>query len=264
MANQPPAGNSSGSGSAGNPKSTAFAGTGTNTGTTATSTGQFSAEPLFTRVLADLRRNRPGLAERIAASSTVVERVRDYEKQTALHIQQVTLSTAKSEEIERLALLDPITELFNHRAFIKELKAELARAKRYKHPASLLFLSIDGFDELSKQLGPLTTEAIQKIVAISMRSALREVDVAAKYNTWQYAVIMPQTSAAGAAMLGERMRLKVGNQAINYNGQHFSVTASVGVASYPDHAMEYDLLIACAIEALETALLRGGDRLVSV
>lgn len=228
------------------------------------STGQFANEPLFTRVLADLRRNRPGLAERIAASSTVVERVREYEKQTALHIQQVTLSTAKSEEIERLALLDPITELFNHRAFIKELKAELARAKRYKHPASLLFLSIDGFDELSRQLGPLTTEAIQKIVAISMRSALREVDVAAKYNQWQYAVIMPQTNAAGAAMLGERMRLKVGNQAINYNGQNFSVTASVGVASYPDHAQEYDLLIACAIEALETALLRGGDRVVSV
>ncbi len=225
---------------------------------------KIGGEPLFTRVLNDLRQHRPQLAERIAANSSVLERVRDYEKQTALVTKQVTLSAAKGEDIERLALLDPITELYNHRAFVKELKAELARAKRYKHPASLVLLSIDGYDELAGQYGPLTAEAIQKIVSHALRSALREVDVAAKYNQWQYAVILPQTNAACASLVGERIRLRVNSQAINHNGQNFSVTASIGVATFPDHANEYELLIACAIEALETALLRGGDRVVSV
>lgn len=228
------------------------------------SASKSGGEPLFTRVLNDLRQHRPQLAERIAANSSVLERVRDYGKQTALVTKQVTLSAAKGEDIERLALLDPITELYNHRAFVKELKAELARAKRYKHPASLVLLSVDGYDELAGQYGPLTAEAIQKIVSHAVRSALREVDVAAKYNQWQYAVILPQTNAAGASLVGERIRLRVNSQAINHNGQNFSVTASIGVATFPDHANEYDVLIACAIEALETALLRGGDRVVSV
>jgi diguanylate cyclase (GGDEF)-like protein len=223
-----------------------------------------SGEPLFTRVLSDLRQYRPQLAERLAANSSVLERVRDYEKQTALVTKQVSLSAAKGEDIERLALLDPITELYNHRAFVKELKAELARARRYKHHASLILLSVDGYDELAGQFGPLTAEAIQKIVSHAIRSALREVDVASKYNQWQYAIILPQTNAAGASLVGERMRLRVGSQAINHNGMNFSVTSSIGVATFPEHASEYDVLIACAIEALETALMRGGDRVVSV
>lgn len=223
-----------------------------------------SAEPLFTRVLSDLRQHRPQLAERLQANSAVLERVRDYEKQTALVVQQVTLAAAKGEDIERLALLDPVTELYNHRAFIKELKAEMARAKRYKHPASLTMISIDGFDDLSRQYGQLTCDALQKIVSHAIRSALREVDVACKYSDYNYAIILPQTNAAGAALVGERIRQRVGNQAIVHNWHNFSVTCSVGVATFPEHAAEYDLLIACAIEALDTALVRGGDRVVSV
>jgi PleD family two-component response regulator len=111
-------------------------------------------EPLFTRVLNDLRQHRPQLAEseslQILRFWSVFGIMR---KQTALVTKQVTLSAAKGEDIERLALLDPITELYNHRAFVKELKAELARAKRYKHPASLVLLSVDGYDELAGQYG---------------------------------------------------------------------------------------------------------------
>lgn len=221
-------------------------------------------EPLFSRVLSDLRQHRPQLADRLKADSAVLERVREYEKQTALVIQQVTLQAAKGEDIERLALLDPVTELYNHRAFIKELKAELARARRYKHPASLVLVSIDAFDDLSRQYGPLTCDALQKIVSHAMRGALREVDVPAKYNEANYAVILPQTNAAGAALVGERIRQRIASQAIVHNWHNFSVTASVGVATFPDHASEYDVLIAEAIEALDTALVRGGDRVVSV
>ncbi|MBI5173445.1 MAG: GGDEF domain-containing protein [Candidatus Obscuribacter sp.] len=222
------------------------------------------SEPLFTRVLSDLRQHRPQLAERLQANSAVLERVRDYEKQTALVLQQVSLAAARGEDIEKLALLDPVTELYNHRAFIKELKAELARAKRYKHPASLVMISIDGYDELSRQYGQLTCDALLKIASHAIRSALREVDVACKYSESNYGIILPQTSAAGAALVGERIRQRVGNQAIVHNWHNFSVTASVGVASFPEHASDYDVLIACAIEALDTALVRGGDRVVSV
>ncbi len=222
------------------------------------------SEPLFTRVLSDLRQHRPQLAERLQANSAVLERVRDYEKQTALVLQQVSLAAARGEDIEKLALLDPVTELYNHRAFIKELKAELARAKRYKHPASLVMISIDGYDELSRQYGQLTCDALLKIASHAIRSALREVDVACKYSESNYGIILPQTSAAGASLVGERIRQRVGNQAIVHNWHNFSVTASVGVASFPEHASDYDVLIACAIEALDTALVRGDDRVFSV
>ena len=107
-------------------------------------------------------------------------------------------------------------------------------------------------------------DALLKIASHAIRSALREVDVACKYSESNYGIILPQTSAAGASLVGERIRQRVGNQAIVHNWHNFSVTASVGVASFPEHASDYDVLIACAIEALDTALVRGGDRVVSV
>jgi diguanylate cyclase (GGDEF)-like protein len=188
----------------------------------------------------------------------VIDRVKEYEKA------ELTVAPGGARDgMDRLALLDPMTELYNFRTFLKELKAELNRAQRYKQACSLCLLTVDSFDEVVQERGYLTGDAVLRVVANVLRITLRDSDVPAKYAPQVFAVIFPQTGPAAAAMAAERLRNRIGNQAISHNWQTFSVTASVGVASYPAQAESYDQLIARAIEALEFALERGGDRVFS-
>jgi diguanylate cyclase (GGDEF)-like protein len=88
------------------------------------------------------------------------------------------------------------------------------------------------------------------------------VDIPAKYHEQTFAVVLPGADAGAASMVAERIRQRVGNQAISHNWNNFSVTASIGVAAFPAHAAAYDELIARALEALKYAAIRGGDRVL--
>ncbi len=216
------------------------------------------------RIFADSKRRRGIPTDGYLGEQSILNRVRDIEKLGNPQQQAATMSSARGEDIERLALLDGLTELYNYRTFLKELKAELGRAARYKHAVSLCMLSIDDFDAVTQQYGHLTGEAVLKVVANVLRGAVREIDIPAKYTEHEFCIVLPQTHAAGASLLAERIRQRVGNQAITHNWQSFSVTASLGVAAFPTHAEEYDHLIGRASEALEFAIARGGDRVFSV
>jgi diguanylate cyclase (GGDEF)-like protein len=101
------------------------------------------------------------------------------------------------------------------------------------------------------------------VVANVLRGALRELDIPAKYADQQFCIVLPGTTVAGASLVAERIRQRIGNQAIAHNWQSFSVTASIGVAAYPSDATEYDELIARSIEAMGYAINRGGDRVLA-
>ncbi len=218
----------------------------------------------YQKLLTDLKKRKPLRSPSFSGTGDALERVREYEKSATVAQQEANLVAVKGEDIEKLALLDPSTELYNHRAFVKELKAELARAKRYKHSTSMCLISIDNFDQIVRDYGALTADAIQKVVANVIRTCVRETDIPAKYSSIQFGIVFPQTNAAGASLVAERMRQRIGNQAIVHNWQNFSVTASVGVATHPDHAHEYDELIARSLEGLEYATNRGGDRVFAM
>jgi diguanylate cyclase (GGDEF)-like protein len=210
----------------------------------------------YDNIIQEIKEQRQAAMHR--ASAEVVERVREYEKA------EMSPTAASSRDgMDRLSLLDPLTELYNFRTFMKELKAELNRAKRYKQSCAIVLLTVDNFEGMVHQYGYLTGDAILRVVANVLRTTLREADIPAKYGSQEFAIILPQTEPAGAAITAERVRKRIGNQAIAHNWQSFSVTASVGVASFPIHAEKYDELLARGMEALHYALERGGDRVLS-
>ncbi len=222
-----------------------------------------SSTCMFCRVLDNPQRTKLA-GGRSTLDNQVLERVKELEQRSILSGTQASLTSAKGEELERLALLDSLTELYNSRTLIKELKDELKRAKRYKRPVSLIMLSIDGFKEHSRQYGALTADAVLKVVANVMRSCVRDVDIPARYSADDFAIILPETNASGAAIVAERIRQRIGTQAITHNWHNLKVTSSIGLASFPAHAREHDELIARAIQALELAVQRGGDRACTV
>lgn len=221
---------------------------------------------MFCRVLDNPQRTRQltGQQNRQAVDSQVLERVRELESRSLLQSTQSNMTTTKADELEKLALLDSLTELFNSRTLIKELKDELKRAKRYKRPVSLLVIEVDGHKEIQRQFGALTSDAVLKVVASVMKDCVRDVDVAARYSGDQFAIVLPETNAAGAAVVAERIRQRVGAQAITHNWNNLKVTASIGLASFPAHAREHDELIARSVQALELAVNRGGDRVCAI
>jgi len=175
-----------------------------------------------------------------------------------------SLAAVKGEEIERLALLDTLTELYNSRTFYKEIKDELKRAKRYKRPVALCMVAIDGFKDVVRQYGALTSDAVLKVMGNVLRGAIRDVDIPARYSAEEFAIIFPETNASGASIVAERIRQRIGNQSITHNWHNLRVTASVGLAAFPAHAREHDELIEKSVRALELAMQRGGDKVCTV
>lgn len=156
-----------------------------------------------------------------------LKKVRDFEKAQAEVIQQINLSVARGEDLDKLALLDPITDLYNHRTFVKELKSEINRARRYKHGIALCLMSIDNFDELAKQYGALTAEAILKIVGNVVRNSIREIDISGRYDGHQFIIALSKSGISGGAIVAERIRQRIAAQGITHNWQSFSLTASL-------------------------------------
>jgi diguanylate cyclase (GGDEF)-like protein len=215
------------------------------------------------QVFDDLKRRQAGGRD-FAGNTEILQAVRDLEAASTAVPVRAAIAAARSEDIERLALLDHLTELYNYKTFLKELKAEVNRARRYKHSVSLCMFTIDNYESIREKFGQLTAESVLRVVGNVLRGAVREEDSAGKYSEETFCVVLPSAQAASAAMVSERIRQRIGNQFITHNGQNFSVTASVGVASLPAHANSHDELIARSIEALEHASSRGGDRVFCV
>ncbi len=218
---------------------------------------------MFCRVL-DNPNQAKASGARSFMDSQVIERVKELEQRSLLTNTEQSLAAVKGEEIERLALLDSLTDLYNSRTFTKEIKDELKRAKRYKRPVALCMVAIDGFKDVVKQYGALTSDAVIKVVAEVLKGAIRDVDIPARYSAEEFALIFPETNASGAAIVAERIRQRVATQSITHNWHNLKVTASVGLAAFPAHAREHDELIEKGIRALEIAMQKGGDRVCTV
>jgi diguanylate cyclase (GGDEF)-like protein len=219
---------------------------------------------MFCKVLdADPRRGRLAGA-RSFMDNQVLERVKELEQRSMLTNTETRMGAAKGEEIERLALMDTLTELYNSRTFLKEIKDELKRAKRYKRPVAVCMISIDNFRDIHKQYGALTSDAVLKIIGGVLQGAIRDVDIPARYSGEEFSIILPETNSAGAAIVAERIRQRIAAQTISHNWHNLKVTASLGLAAFPAHAREHDELVNKSIQALEMAMQRGGDRVCSV
>jgi diguanylate cyclase (GGDEF)-like protein len=188
----------------------------------------------------------------------VLERVRELENRSVLADTEARLELgSKIDEIEKLALLDGLTELYNSRTFMKELDEEVRRAKRYKRPLSICIASIDDFREVQSNYGAIAGDLVLRVFASLLHTTVRDVDIPARYSGTDLAVIFPETNLTSAGVAAERIRQKIINQSIAHNWQSFKVTASFGIAALPNHGTEPVELIGKALAGLELARQRG-------
>ena len=169
---------------------------------------------------------------------------------------QIALTIEKSRLYE-LAVTDGLTKLFVHRYFQIALDGELKRAKRYKNPASLILMDIDHFKKFNDTWGHQTGDMVLVHTARLLKESLRSPDIAARYGGEELAVILPETDAARAMLVAERIRKAIEDFDFPGTTQALKVTVSVGVSSFPQHAETKLNLIRCADEAMYSCKKAG-------
>lgn len=137
-----------------------------------------------------------------------------------------------NEMLETLSITDELTGLYNFRHFTHRLADEMTRAKRYSLSLSLLMMDLDNFKVVNDQRGHLGGDEALKRVAEMLQRSSRSTDVAARYGGEEFTLILPEVGAEGAAFRAERLRQTLSEIVIESEGARFSVTMSIGVASY--------------------------------
>ena len=171
-----------------------------------------------------------------------------------------------NEKLQKLSILDGLTELYNHRYFQERLQEEFERAKRYQHSLSLIILDIDYFKKINDTYGHLCGDFVLRELSRIIRGSLRETDIAARYGGEEFAIILPETEVRGASVLGERLRLQVEKHSFQLDGISIRITISLGVASILPAKTSKTLrdLIETADKALYYSKAHGRNRLTAV
>ena len=156
------------------------------------------------------------------------------------------------------AATDGLTGLPNQRAVGDALKRTFAQAATTKAPLALLLIDLDHFKQINDQRGHPVGDQVLASVGATLRSVLRARDFAGRKGGEEFAVLLPDTEIAAALEIAERVRAAIAE--ISLPGSDVSVTASFGVAGFPDHASTLDRLERLADAALYLAKRQGRNR----
>lgn len=176
---------------------------------------------------------------------------------------RTTRDLLRVSSLETESATDPLTGLANRRAFDRSWKVELARAKRFGLPLSLLMIDIDHFKGINDSYGHAVGDKVLIRVGQLICNGLRLSDVAARYGGEEFAVIAPHTAPNMAAIVADRVRAAVERDACQALGQHGSernVTVSIGIAGSDDLALSTEGMFEHADTALYEAKRAGRNR----
>ena len=163
-----------------------------------------------------------------------------------------------SARLKEFSFKDEVTGLYNRRFFSIRLEEEVSRYRRFNHPVSVVLLDLDGFKAVNDVLGHAAgDETLRGMAEILLRHS-RGINVICRYGGDEFAVLLVETSKAGAWLYADRIRDIVPTYRFSHGRR---ITASFGIASLPeDVAPAPDELIRAADEALYAAKRAGKNR----
>jgi diguanylate cyclase (GGDEF)-like protein len=162
--------------------------------------------------------------------------------------------------LQEASFTDEVTRLYNRRFFSVRLEEEIARARRFGHELSLVFLDLDGFKTINDELGHLAGDETLRGVAEVLLKNSRGIDVISRYGGDEFAALLVETPPSGAGLYAERLRDVLAMQSFSHSRQ---VTASFGTASLGEELRSADDLIRAADRALYTAKRAGKNRIAA-
>jgi diguanylate cyclase (GGDEF)-like protein len=161
------------------------------------------------------------------------------------------------EEVTQRARTDDLTGLANRRHFDEQLRRVLAETDRFGGTSSLILVDIDLFKAVNDTYGHEAGDAVLRQVAKTLGDGVRAVDICARFGGEEIAILLPQTPVVGASELAERLRKAIADRPVVHEGTPIRVTASFGIAGYPETVPHGDWLFPAADKALYSAKSEG-------
>ena len=176
-----------------------------------------------------------------------------------------TLVLEESVRFEQLSVTDALTGLYNRRFLKSRIEEELNRSNHQGLNLTILFIDLDFFKNYNDICGHLAgDEALRRTAAI-IQASLREMDTVARYGGEEFCALLPGTSKVEAMMVADRIRSEI--EAEKFSGERSlplgRLTASIGVASFPEDGRTYTALIHASDIALYQAKANGRNRVIA-
>jgi len=176
----------------------------------------------------------------------------------------VALSNAASvARLEELATTDGLTGCYNKRHFNDELKARMQAAQRFGRKLSLVITDLDHFKNVNDTYGHHTGDVVIRELGQILKRLKRETDVVARFGGEEFCLLCEETTNEGARLLAERVRQELEATTFETELGTLRVTASLGVATYPEHGGDKQALFDAADKALYAAKHNGRNRVFS-
>lgn len=178
-------------------------------------------------------------------------------EQLALTISNIKLR----QELLSQAIRDHLTGLFNRRFMEEYLQQELHRAHRNQTHVGIIFMDIDNFKLYNDTYGHKGGDVLLKGIGSLLLKKVRGGDISSRYGGEEFVVILPETDLETTIRRAQQIAEEIRSMQVELNGKQLGkVTVSAGIASYPDHAMDWESLLEYADRGLYKAKRNGRDR----
>ena len=166
------------------------------------------------------------------------------------------------EALRAQSIRDPLTGLFNRRYMEESLERELRRAERNNKPVAAIMIDLDHFKRFNDTFGHDAGDTLLHEFGGLLRARTRKEDIACRYGGEEFLLILPEAAIEDAYRRAEELREGVKHLDLGPARKAASVTASMGIALFPDHAQNANALLRAADSALYEAKSSGRDRVV--
>jgi diguanylate cyclase (GGDEF)-like protein len=180
----------------------------------------------------------------------------------AIYTQRYKQTQLKLEHTYKLASLDGLTGLYNHRYFQEKIRSELNVATRKEDSLSLLLIDIDYFKNLNDTYGHRTGDAVLIQVGQTLIDSVRSSDIVARYGGEEFCVILDKTDTEEALRIAQKICKSIDKTDFYFDGsdRKIHLTISIGVANYPQHAKTVEDLVEAADKSLYRAKNSGRNK----
>jgi diguanylate cyclase (GGDEF)-like protein len=161
------------------------------------------------------------------------------------------------EQMEEMAMIDPVSGAFSRRYFYDKAEKQLALVRRNEKPLSVLMLDIDYFKKVNDTFGHHTGDLILRQLYESVEKSVRLTDVCGRYGGEEFAILLPSVSQEKASIIAERIRKNIANDT-NPN-----VTVSIGISSFQSSDTSIEDLLQRADRALYKSKENGRDQVTT-